>query len=132
VICVNVIEHLRDDIEVLRGFYEILEPGGRAIILAPNGRWLFGSIDESLDHYRRYDRSELKSKMEDVGFVVEEIFGLNRVAPPFWFLNGRVLRRTSVPNTQVRFFDHLVPFVKLVDRILPLPPLSIIAIGRKT
>ncbi len=132
VICVNVIEHLKDDIAVLKGFYELLEPGGRAIILAPNGQWLYGSIDKSIDHYRRYDRSELKSKMEDVGFVVEEIFGLNRVAPPFWFLNGRVLRRTSVPNTQVRFFDHLVPLVKLVDRILPLPPLSIIAIGRKT
>jgi len=131
VICVNVIEHLRDDHQVLRDFFEILEPGGRAIILAPNGRWLYGTIDQGLDHYRRYDRSELKTKMENVGFVVEEIFGLNRVAPPFWFLNGRILRRTSVPSGQVRFFDRLVPLVKLVDRILPIPPLSIIAIGRK-
>jgi glycosyltransferase involved in cell wall biosynthesis len=131
VICVNVIEHLKNDVEVLRSFFEVLEPRGRAIILAPNGRWLYGSIDESIDHYRRYARSELKSKMEEAGFAVEEIFGLNRIAPPFWFLNGRVLRRRSVPNSQVRFFDHLVPLVKLVDRHLPFPPLSIIAVGQK-
>ncbi len=107
---------MKDDDEVLRGFFEILQPGGKAIILAPNGRWLFGSIDRSIDHFRRYDRSELRSKMENAGFVVDEIFGLNRIAPPFWFLNGRVLRRTSVPNGQVRFFDRLVPLVKLIDR----------------
>lgn len=131
VICVNVIEHLKNDNEVLQGFLEILEPGGRAIILAPNGRWLYGTIDRGLDHHRRYDRSELTSKMEHAGFVVENLFGLNRIAPPFWFLNGRIVGRTSVPAAQVRIFDRLVPLVKPVDRLLPLPPLSIIAIGRK-
>jgi glycosyltransferase involved in cell wall biosynthesis len=131
IVCVNVIEHLKRDDEVLGGFFEILEPGGRAIILAPQGQWLYGSIDRALDHYRRYSRSELQQKMERAGFEIEEIFGLNRVAPPFWFLNGRVLRRTSVPGAQVRFFDRIVPLVKIFDRVLPLPPLSLIAIGRK-
>jgi glycosyltransferase involved in cell wall biosynthesis/precorrin-6B methylase 2 len=131
IVCVNVIEHLKRDDEVLGAFFEILEPGGRAIILAPQGQWLYGSIDRALDHYRRYSRSELQQKMERAGFEIEEIFGLNRVAPPFWFLNGRVLRRTSVPGAQVRFFDRIVPLVKIFDRVLPLPPLSLIAIGRK-
>ncbi len=131
IVCVNVIEHLKPDDEVLRCFFEILEPGGRAIILAPHGRWLYGSIDRALDHQRRYSRAEMRLKMENAGFEIEEIFGINRLAPPFWFLNGRVLRRTSVPGSQVRFFDRLVPLVKILDRMLPLPPLSIIAIGRK-
>jgi glycosyltransferase involved in cell wall biosynthesis/precorrin-6B methylase 2 len=131
IVCVNVIEHLKPDEEVLRTFFDILQPGGRAIILAPQGRWLYGSIDRALDHHRRYSRAEMRQKMEHAGFEIEEIFGLNRVAPPFWFLNGRVLRRTSVPGGQVRFFDRLVPLVKIFDRLLPLPPLSIIAIGRK-
>ena len=69
--------------------------------------------------------------MEHAGFVVEDVFGINRVAPPFWFLNGRVLGRTTVPANQVRVFDRLVPLVRFVDRLLPFPPLSIIAIGRK-
>jgi len=131
IVCVNVIEHLKFDEEVLHAFFEILQPGGRAIILAPQGRWLYGSIDRALDHHRRYSRAEMRQKMEGAGFEIEEIFGLNRIAPPFWFFNGRVLRRTSVPGPQVRFFDRLVPLVKTIDRLLPLPPLSIIAIGRK-
>jgi hypothetical protein len=73
----------------------------------------------------------MRKKMERAGFKIEEIFGLNRIAPPFWFFNGRILRRTSVPGAQVRFFDRLVPLVKILDRFLPLPPLSIIAVGRK-
>ena len=131
IVCVNVIEHLKPDEEVLRAFFEILQPGGRAIILAPQGRWLYGSIDRALDHHRRYSRTEMRQKMEGAGFEIEEIFGLNRISPPFWFFNGRILRRTSVPGVQVRFFDRLVPLVKFFDRLLPLPPLSIIAIGRK-
>jgi glycosyltransferase involved in cell wall biosynthesis len=131
VICVNVIEHLRNDEDVLRGFFTILEPGGRAIILAPYGRWLYGTMDESLEHHRRYDSSELRTKMEGVGFVVETIFGINRIAPPFWLINGRVLRRRAVPGGQVRLFDRFVPLIKLIDRALPLPPLSIVAIGRR-
>lgn len=131
IVCVNVIEHLKPDEDVLAAFFEVLEPGGRAIVLAPQGRWLYGSIDRAIDHHRRYSRSELRQKMERAGFVVEQIFGMNRVAPPFWFFNGRVLRKKSVPAGQVRFFDRLVPLVRLIDRWLPLPPLSIIAIGRK-
>ena len=131
IVCVNVIEHLDPDEEVFRGFFEILEPGGRAIILAPQGQWLFGSIDRALHHRRRYSRSELKHKMEGAGFKIESIFGLNRISPPFWFLNGRILQRKSVPGFQVRLFDRMVPLVKVFDRILPLPPLSIIAVGRK-
>jgi glycosyltransferase involved in cell wall biosynthesis len=131
IVCVNVIEHLKPDEDVLRNFFEILEPGGRAIILAPQGGWLYGSIDRALDHHRRYSPTDMRQKMERAGFEIDEIFGLNRIAPPFWFINGRVLHRTSVPGAQVRFFDRLVPLVKIFDRFLPLPPLSIIAIGRK-
>jgi SAM-dependent methyltransferase len=131
VICVNVVEHLENDAEVLRGFYDVLVPGGRAIVLVPNGRWLFGTIDTSIGHYRRYTRSGFQSRMEAAGFIVDEILGINRLAPPFWFLNGRVFKKTSVSNTQVKIFDLFVPLLKHVDRVLPLPPLSIVAVGRK-
>lgn len=131
IICVNVIEHLKPDEDVLSSFFEILEPGGQAIILAPQGRWLYGSIDRALGHHRRYSRAEMRQKMERAGFEIEVVFGINRVAPLFWFINGRLLHRTSVSGAQVRFFDRLVPLVKAIDRLLPLPPLSIIAIGHK-
>src|ERR1700722_11639280 len=34
-ICLNVVEHLADDVGALRNIYNALEPGGRAIVLVP-------------------------------------------------------------------------------------------------
>jgi glycosyltransferase involved in cell wall biosynthesis len=131
VLCINVLEHIEPDVEVLRGFHELLAPGGRAIILVPAGRWLYGEMDRGLGHHRRYVRNELCDKMTEAGFEVERVFGINRLSPPFWFFNGRVLRRRAVPDLQVRIFDRLGPLMRLVELIRPLPPLSMIAVGRR-
>src|SRR3984957_12371324 len=45
VICLNVVEHLPDDVGSLRNIWNTLEPGGRAIILVPCGPKLYGSLD---------------------------------------------------------------------------------------
>jgi len=132
IICINVLEHIERDVNVLATFHSILEPGGRAIILVPQGRWLYGSIDRALGHHRRYTEQELAGKMRQAGFTVERIVGLNRTAPVGWFVNGRIFKRKAVPVVQVRLLDACTPVVRMLDRILPLPPLSIIAIGRKT
>ena len=50
-----------------------------------------------------------------------------------WFVNGRLFKRTTPPAMQVSAFDSLLPVVKLVDRLNPLPfGLSLIAAGRKS
>lgn len=131
VVCVNVLEHLAPDREVLRSFFDLLVAGGTAVILVPAGRWLYGSIDEALGHQRRYTRAELRGKLEDAGFTVEQVFGLNRIAFAGWWVNGRLFRRRTLPSAQMRLFDLVVFALPLLDRILPLPPLSLVAVGRK-
>ena len=59
VICLNVVEHLEDDLKALRNIRAALEKNGRAIILVPNGPGLYGSLDRVLGHYRRYTREQL-------------------------------------------------------------------------
>ena len=56
VVCVNVLEHIKDDLTGLRNIHTALEPGGRAIILVPQGQDIYGTLDEALGHYRRYSR----------------------------------------------------------------------------
>jgi SAM-dependent methyltransferase len=132
VVCLNVIEHIEPAVEVLQSFHRILVPGGRAIILVPQGQELFGTMDETVGHLRRYDEAGLREVMEAAGFEVETLFGFNRAATPGWWLNGRVLGRVHVPPAQVRFYDKLIPLVRRIDPLLPLPPLSLIAVGKKT
>jgi hypothetical protein len=55
----------------------------------------------------------------------------NRFGSPAWWLNGRVLHRKTFGLWQIKMLNFLTPLVRAIDRFLPLPPLSIIAVLRK-
>ena len=131
VVCMNVIEHIGDDVGVMRNLRESLAPGGRAIILVPGGRWLFGTLDVALGHCRRYSREELEALGRRAGFTCEGVLAFNRIGVPAWWLNGKILRRRTFGLWQVKLLNLLVPLLERVDRWLPLPSLSLIAIFRK-
>jgi SAM-dependent methyltransferase len=59
---VNVLEHIRDDEGELRELHSILPAGGRLLLFVPANRWLMGSMDRQLGHFRRYTIDELTSK----------------------------------------------------------------------
>jgi len=48
VVCLNVLEHIEDDLAGLRNIHSALCPGGRAIILVPQGQEIFGTLDAAL------------------------------------------------------------------------------------
>ena len=131
VVCLNVVEHLSDDVGALRNIYNALEPNGRAIILVPNDPKLFGTLDEVLGHCRRYTPEQLIAVGEQAGFRLEKLLRFNRAGAPAWWLNGKILRRTTFGMVQIRILNLLTPIFKMVDSVLPFPPLSIIAIFRK-
>jgi glycosyltransferase involved in cell wall biosynthesis len=128
VICLNVVEHIADDREALRNIRSVLAPDGRAIILVPQGQWNFGTIDEVLGHQRRYSRDALAALALDAGFRVERLIEFNRLATLAWFINGRLLKRRTVSLLQIKALNWLVPLMRLLDKILPTPSLSLIAV----
>jgi len=129
VVCLNVLEHVEDDMTALRNIRSALKPGGRAIILVPHGQEIFGTLDTVLGHYRRYSHRELQGKAEQAGFRVERILEFNRISRPAWYVSGRLLKRTALSRFQLRIFDWFVWLWKRIDRLLPWPPTSIIAIA---
>ena len=132
VVCLNVVEHIQDDVGALRNVRDALIDGGRAIVLVPFGPKLFGSLDEVLGHCRRYTEEQLAAVSRDAGFEVEEILKFNRPGVPAWWLNGKILRRTTFGLGQIRLLNALTPVFRRIDSWLPLPPLSLIAILRKS
>lgn len=131
VICLNVLEHVEDDRAALARLRELLEPGGRLVLLVPAHQALYGTIDRAIGHYRRYERDALVRLLEEVGFQVEEQKHVNATSMPGWLLNGRILKRRSVPGMQARIANRLVPLYRL-ERRLNLPfGLSVIAIARR-
>ncbi|HZY58253.1 MAG TPA: glycosyltransferase [Candidatus Binataceae bacterium] len=130
VVCLNVVEHVEDDLTALRNIYSALAPGGRAIILVPQDQAIYGSLDEVLGHYRRYSDEQIRARMKEAGFVMERTLHFNRVTRPGWWFNGRVLRRRSFGRLQLRMFDWLVPVSRRVDRLLPWTAVSVIGVGK--
>lgn len=131
VICLNVVEHLSNDVGALLNIRAALENGGRAIILVPCGPGLYGTLDEVLGHYRRYTRKTLEEVVTKAGFMLEHMLEFNRVGVIAWWLNGRVLRRRTFGLWQIKVLNLLTPVFRLIDKVLPLPPLSLIAVIKK-
>ncbi len=128
VICLNVIEHVADERAALSNIRSVLAPDGRVIVLVPQGPGNFGTLDEVLGHKRRYSRTGLVAAAQSAGLHVERLIEFNRVGTIAWFLNGRLLKRRTFSLIQIKALNLLVPLMRVVDRLLPVPPLSLIAI----
>ncbi len=130
-VCLNVLEHIEDDLNGLATMRQVLAPGGRAIVLVPEGKNIYGSLDRVLGHYRRYSAQELTDKMRHSGFEVEKMLLFNRISRPGWFVTARILKKETISPTQLKVFDRLVWMWRRIDRFLPWAPTSLIAVGTK-
>jgi len=131
VLCLNVLEHVERDDVALRGLHDLLEPGGRLVLLVPALPALYGSLDRALDHHRRYSRNELLQKLRAAGFEVETNRFFNLLGVLGWTMNSRILKRTTFPPLQLALYDRLVPLFRLESRFrLPIG-MSLIAVARK-
>ena len=128
VVCLNVIEHVDDDVGALRNVRSVLSPGGRAVVLVPSGPWNFGTLDEALGHRRRYTEKGLRELAAHAGLEVTTLLRFNRFSSLPWWVNGRILRRRAAGRVQIGAVDWLTPVFRRIDRFLPLPPLSLIAV----
>ena len=131
VICINVIEHVLDDRAALANIKSVLWDGGRTIVLVPQGQWNFGTLDEVLGHQRRYSKEALRSLARECGFEVTDIIDFNRLGSLAWFINGKLLRRRNVGRGQIVLLNLLTPLIRVLDRVLPVPSLSLIAVMRR-
>jgi glycosyltransferase involved in cell wall biosynthesis len=131
ILSMNVLEHIEDDRQALRHYFQILAPGGRLVILVPAHPTLYCAMDKNIDHYRRYTKHTLTDRLTEAGFRVTSVRYLNGLGALGWFINGRILRRQLVPSRQLRLFDWLMVFVKLEKWFSPPFGLSVLALAEK-
>lgn len=134
IICLNVLEHVMDDVQTMSNMFKILVPGGRIVLLVPAFQFLYGSIDQLVGHYRRYGKSDLLKKVSGAGFTVNRIFYMNSLAVAGWFLTNRILRQREESLKQVLFYDKfVVPLLRRAEGIVKPPfGLSLVVVGEKS
>lgn len=68
----DCLEHLENDREALKNWYEHLKPGGSLYVFVPAFMLLWNEHDEANMHFRRYTRRRLRGKISETGFEIEK------------------------------------------------------------
>jgi glycosyltransferase involved in cell wall biosynthesis len=131
VVCLNVLEHVLDEAVALANIRRALQPGGKAIILVPQGPALYGTLDVVLGHVKRYTKESLRASLESAGFEVETMFDFNRATAIPWWINGRVLKRKHFGRVQLKLVNHTTWLLRPLDSVLPWIGTSLVAVAKR-
>jgi len=133
VVCLNVLEHVRDDAGALRNMAAVLPAGGTAVLIVPAFEALYGPIDRNLGHYRRYSKRGFRKLAAAAGFEVKTLRYMNSIGCIGWWVNARIFRRTEQSAKQIRTFDRwVVPVLEwLESRFAPPFGQSLFVVLRK-
>lgn len=111
----DVLEHIDEDLEVLRSMFRSIKPGGGLMITVPQHRWLWSPADSYAGHVRRYTRRELVGALRAAGFQIERVTSFVTLLLPV-MAASRVARR--IARREYRVQDEMA-----------LPPLLDAAFG---
>jgi SAM-dependent methyltransferase len=120
ILCVNVLEHVEDDVQALANMSMLLCEGGHLLLFVPAFPALFTDLDRVGGHLRRYRKRDLKRLAERVGEVLSLAY-FNPIGGLGWWLN-RFVRHPNLEadrvRRQVKLFDrYVLPASRALDRV---------------
>jgi SAM-dependent methyltransferase len=132
IVCMNVLEHIRDDIAALQRMEQVLAPGGTLALLVPAHLALYGPYDKVDGHYRRYSKPYLRTILQHTGLELIRAHYFNAVGALGWWVQYKLLRRSVHGEGQLGIMNRLLPFVRAAEWLVKPPfGLSLIAVCRK-
>jgi SAM-dependent methyltransferase len=131
VLCLNQLEVEADPQAVVSSAAQSVKAGGRLVLLVQQGPGLYGSLDQTLGHRRRFDRAAVAEMLRAAGLNVEEMRSFNRVATLGWWLSSRMLGQRVFPKLILKIFDKTVWIWRRIDPIIPWQGTSLLAVGVK-
>jgi SAM-dependent methyltransferase len=132
----DVVEHVADDLALLREVHRILRPGGVLCVTVPAYGWLWSAEDEVAGHHRRYTLASLGEVLARAAFEVryQTYFFAPLVAPIFLLrsLPHRLRRRSAAAIEEGAAAHHVPrPALRRAADALLSPELQQIRAGRR-
>jgi len=134
VIMINVLEHIKDDQDMIRTVYHALSPGGACIVFVPALSWLYSPLDRSVGHFRRYELARLEQIMRESGFEVVAAKYMDCLGVLPWYLLNVIGGSTSINPRLARIYDSwFVPITRWIEQRWP-PRIgkNVLVVARKT
>ena len=132
IFALNVVEHIFDDELAVANCKKLLKKGGVLLILVPSYAFLYNDIDRSLEHYRRYNKKSLSLLFSKNKMTIIKKSYFNFMGIFAWFISGKLQGNKIIPQGQMKLYNLLVPFFRIID-ILTFRQigLSTIVVGKK-
>lgn len=113
---INVLEHIDDDVAIVRQLAALLRDNGAIKIFVPAQQELYSNMDKTVGHRRRYSVDSLMHLMTSNGFHVISCRYFD-IAGYFSSWVYKLLNRESFFNAHtVQFYDNIVfPVSRLLD-----------------
>jgi 2-polyprenyl-3-methyl-5-hydroxy-6-metoxy-1,4-benzoquinol methylase len=122
VVCLNVLEHISNDLLALSNMASVLEPRGKVILIVPAFPALYGPIDAKLGHHRRYEKRGFAALAARAGLKVVTLNYMNSIGFLGWWINAKLLARQAQSESQIRIFDRaIVPIISRLESLVTPP-----------
>ena len=72
-LCLDVLEHIEDDVSALKEMCRVTKPGGKFLFSVPEDPKLWSDHDESVSHVRRYLRKDFENIEEAYRWAVNNL-----------------------------------------------------------
>lgn len=132
IVCLNVLEHIKDDNSALNNLFALLKPGGKLILLVPSHQFLYGSIDSAIGHFRRYSKNKLTTMLKKAGFEIIFSKRLNFLGAIGWYIFCHIFKNNAVKLGNIKIFNAVAPYVLSVENLFETPiGTSILAVAQK-
>jgi len=116
---INVLEHIEDDLNILKKLKDILIDDGKLYLYLPAFPILYSKFDKKIGHFRRYKRADLSDKLREAGFKIEKMRYRDSVGFLVAFIFKLISNSDTVSKKSVYIYDRLLfPFSKFVDPLL--------------
>lgn len=118
----DVVEHVEDDVGLLRTASSFARPGGQVLLTVPADPRLWSKFDRYAGHYRRYTRRMLIDTLEMAGLEVVRIYPLFRLVWPLGRFHAWLRKNDEVrdPGEEYRigaFWNWLLSRALALERI---------------
>ena len=132
VVCQNVLEHIREHGEAVAAMGRALRPGGQLTILVPANPRLFGAMDHTYGHYRRYTPELLRGLCEAAGLEVADLYPFNLLGVPGWWVKSHGRRGARIGPGSLAAYELLLRAWRPIERRWTPPTgLSLIVHARR-
>ncbi len=97
ILLLDVLEHIENDNEFLGLIFKKLKSNGNLLITVPAMPSLWSNEDERAGHYRRYNKHELKKKIENVGFTgLYFNYFFSFLVVPIWVVRKKLCKLKNI------------------------------------